>query len=64
MSKTTTLIDCLYILSDEIASGDGVANQALRECADRMSKLRVLLDMASSHVEASPLLDLIKEMVE
>lgn len=38
MSDTATLIKALRILSDEIESDDGVANQCLREAADRLGK--------------------------
>lgn len=38
-SKTETIITALRILADEIHSGDGVANAALREAADRMAEL-------------------------
>ena len=38
-TKTETIITALRILAAEIQSGDGVANAALREAADRMAKL-------------------------
>lgn len=37
-TDTTTLIDALRILAKDIDSGDGVANAAIAEAADRLAK--------------------------
>lgn len=39
-SSTKTLISALNILADEIQSGDGVANAAILEAAERLEQLR------------------------
>lgn len=38
-TETTTLIAALRTLAAEIVSGDGVANAAIAEAADRMERL-------------------------
>lgn len=35
-TNTETLVNALRVLADEIESGDGVANPAIREAADRL----------------------------
>lgn len=44
MTDTTTLIEAMRILSREIESGDGVANAAIAEAADRLEELQAKLD--------------------
>lgn len=39
-TDTTTLIEAMRILSREIQSGDGVANAAIAEAADRLEELQ------------------------
>jgi hypothetical protein len=39
-SKTETIIGALRVLAKDIQSGDGVANLAIAEAADRMEELR------------------------
>jgi len=38
-SKTETIISALRVLANDIQSGDGVANAAIAEAADRMEEL-------------------------
>jgi len=38
-SKTETIIGALRVLANDIQSGDGVANAAIAEAADRMEEL-------------------------
>jgi hypothetical protein len=38
-SKTETIIGALRVLAQDIQSGDGVANAAIAEAADRMEEL-------------------------
>jgi len=38
-SKTETIISALRVLANDIQSGDGVANLAIAEAADRMEEL-------------------------
>jgi len=38
-SKTETIIGALRVLANDIQSGDGVANLAIAEAADRMEEL-------------------------
>jgi len=38
-SKTETIIGALRVLANDIQSGDGVANAAISEAADRMEEL-------------------------
>jgi hypothetical protein len=38
-SKTETIIGALRVLAQDIQSGDGVANTAIAEAADRMEEL-------------------------
>lgn len=40
MTSTPTLISALRILSKDIQSGDGVANAAIAEAADRMEEFK------------------------
>ncbi len=43
-SKTETIIQAMRILADDIQSGDGVANAAIREAADRLEYLRAIVE--------------------
>ena len=40
-TETTVLVDAMLVLSREIQSGDGVANAAIAEAAQRLSDLHV-----------------------
>ena len=39
-AKTETIIKAMRILAEDIQSGDGVANAAIREAADRLEEFR------------------------
>ena len=45
-AKTTTIEQALRILSRDIVSGDGVADAALIEAAERLAEMRGLLQAA------------------
>ena len=44
-TDTRTLIEAMRILSQDIQSGDGVANAAIAEAADRLEELQIACDM-------------------
>lgn len=53
-TDTNTLIAALYILANEIESGDGVANAVIYEAAERLTelyKLSVIMDGLNNHVD-------------
>lgn len=66
-SKTQTLVTCLYVLSSDIETDDGVVNAALLECADRMANLRRTLEALLPYAqmrEDIKLLEKAKELIE
>lgn len=56
MTDTYTLIEALRILARDIESGDGVANAAIAEAADRLQAYHAALDVIAhaSEVEDCP----------
>lgn len=44
-SKTTTLIEAMRILSRDIEIGDGIANMAILEAADRLQEMSEALQI-------------------
>ncbi len=48
-SSTPTIISALRILARDVQSQDGVANEALREAADRMEELAYALSLFHPH---------------
>ena len=50
-SSTKTLITALRILAVEIQSGDGVANAAIAEAADRLEKYSVTMQQVTRHCQ-------------
>lgn len=53
-SSTETLIAAMRILSRDIQSGDGVANAAIAEAAQRLDEMQSLIDGAYDIVEIWP----------
>jgi hypothetical protein len=51
-TDTPTLIAALRILANEIESGDGVANAAIAEAADRLQEMLEALRLAERFVAA------------
>jgi hypothetical protein len=51
-SSTMDLIISMHILSRDIQSGDGVANAAIREAGDRLSKLHRMVNHAYPIIKA------------
>lgn len=50
-SKTTTLITAMRILSRDIETGDGIANMAINEAADRLQEMSEALGVGIRFAE-------------
>ena len=51
-SSTDVLIRAMYILSGEIQGGDGTANEAMREAAQRLRELQNMVQLAYPIIKA------------
>lgn len=52
-SSTKTLIGVMRMLARDIESPDGIANEAIREAAERLALLQNLLRECLPHIQAS-----------